>query len=38
LAGRPLRAVRIGLAFREGQQEFDEKLKSCLPIEGEPGA
>jgi tetraacyldisaccharide 4'-kinase len=31
LAGRPLRAVRIGLAFRSGQLEFDEKLRSCLP-------
>jgi len=26
LAGRPLRAVRIGLAFRDGQSEFDEVL------------
>lgn len=26
LAGRPLRAVRIGLAFRTGQREFDESL------------
>lgn len=31
LGGRPLRAVRIGLAFRDGQREFDEKLKSCIP-------
>jgi tetraacyldisaccharide 4'-kinase len=30
LAGRPLRAVRIGLAFRDGQHEFDEKLMSCI--------
>jgi tetraacyldisaccharide 4'-kinase len=26
LGGRPLRAVRIGLTFREGQREFDETL------------
>jgi tetraacyldisaccharide 4'-kinase len=26
LAGRPLRAVRIGMAFRDGQREFDEVL------------
>jgi tetraacyldisaccharide 4'-kinase len=38
LAGRPLRAVRIGLAFREGQHEIDEKLISCVPSKGEPGA
>jgi tetraacyldisaccharide 4'-kinase len=38
LCGRPLRAVRIGLAFREGQREFDEKLRSCLPSGGEPEA
>jgi tetraacyldisaccharide 4'-kinase len=38
LAGRPLRAVRIGLAFRAGQGEFDEKLKSCMPSEREPVA
>jgi tetraacyldisaccharide 4'-kinase len=30
LAGKPLRAVYVGLAFREGQREFDEKLTSCL--------
>ena len=27
LAGRPLRAVRIGLAFRDGQEEFDAALR-----------
>jgi tetraacyldisaccharide 4'-kinase len=32
LGGRPLRAVRIGLAFRSGQQEFDDLLASCLPV------
>ena len=31
LAGRPLRAVRIGLSFRDGQREFDEALRRCLP-------
>lgn len=36
LLGRPLRAVRIGLAFRSGQQEFDEELQACLPARGEP--
>ena len=37
LEGRPLRAVRIGLAFREGQCEFDELLSRCIAIPGEPG-
>jgi tetraacyldisaccharide 4'-kinase len=31
LAGRPLRAVRIGLAFREGQEEFDRALSALAP-------
>ena len=31
LAGRPLRAVRIGLVFRDGQQEFDEVLRRVAP-------
>ena len=35
LGGKPLRAVRIGMTFIEGQREFDETLKSCLPSEGE---
>lgn len=30
LAGRPLRAVRIGLAFRQGQREFDEALRRVV--------
>ncbi len=30
LAGRPLRAVRIGLAIRDGQREFDEALKRVI--------
>jgi tetraacyldisaccharide 4'-kinase len=38
LSGRPLRTVRIGLAFREGQREFDEKLRSCASLLGEPEA
>lgn len=31
LAGRPLRAVRIGLAFREGQEEFEAVLRRVAP-------
>ena len=31
LAGLPLRAVRIGLAFRDGQEEFHDTLRKCLP-------
>ncbi len=31
LGQRPLRAVRIGLAFREGQQAFDELLGRLAP-------
>jgi tetraacyldisaccharide 4'-kinase len=31
LAGRPLRAVRIGLAFRDGQPEFDDTLRRVTP-------
>jgi tetraacyldisaccharide 4'-kinase len=38
LAGRPLRAVRIGLMFHSGQLEFDEKLRSCLPSVDDAGA
>jgi tetraacyldisaccharide 4'-kinase len=37
LAGKPLRVVRIGLTFREGQREFDGKLASCIR-EGEADA
>jgi len=32
LAGRPLRAVAIGLAFRDGQEAFDEALRQVLTI------
>jgi tetraacyldisaccharide 4'-kinase len=38
LAGSPLRVVRIGLKFREGQREFDNMLTGCLPSEGKPNA
>jgi tetraacyldisaccharide 4'-kinase len=31
LGGRPLRAVRIGLQFRDGQPEFDTLLERCIP-------
>ncbi|MBA4190450.1 MAG: tetraacyldisaccharide 4'-kinase [Planctomycetaceae bacterium] len=31
LAGRPLRAVRIGLTFRSGQDEFDAELRRIAP-------
>lgn len=31
LAGRPLRAVRIGLTFRSGQAEFDAELRRIAP-------
>jgi tetraacyldisaccharide 4'-kinase len=31
LAGRPLRAVKIGLAFRDGQSEFDTALERPVP-------
>lgn len=31
LAGRPLTAVRIGLAFREGQTEFERALRAVAP-------
>jgi tetraacyldisaccharide 4'-kinase len=31
LAGRPLRAVRIGLAFRDGQEAFDAALRRWAP-------
>jgi tetraacyldisaccharide 4'-kinase len=33
LAGRPLRAVRIGLAFRDGQDAFDAELRRVTPAE-----
>jgi tetraacyldisaccharide 4'-kinase len=32
LAGRPLRAVRIGLVFRDGQTEFDAVLRRTAPV------
>lgn len=35
LAGRPLRAVRIGLAFRDGRDEFDGALRRVVPRETE---
>ena len=31
IGNRPLRAVRIGLAFQEGQSEFDETLRRVAP-------
>jgi tetraacyldisaccharide 4'-kinase len=31
LAGRPLRALRIGLAFRDGQEAFDAALRRLAP-------
>ena len=31
LAGRPLRAVRIGLTFRDGRDEFDAALRRIAP-------
>lgn len=31
LAGRPLRAVRIGLVFRDGQEAFDAALRRLAP-------
>jgi tetraacyldisaccharide 4'-kinase len=34
LAGRPLRTVRIGLAFRDGREAFDEMLRSVIPVNG----
>jgi tetraacyldisaccharide 4'-kinase len=37
LGGRTLRAVGIGLAFRTGQYEFDEKLIQCLDAAKECG-
>jgi tetraacyldisaccharide 4'-kinase len=33
LAGRALRAVRIGVTFRKGQREFDEALRRVVPHE-----
>jgi tetraacyldisaccharide 4'-kinase len=33
LAGRPLRAVRIGLAFRDGQELFDAALRRVIPTD-----
>jgi tetraacyldisaccharide 4'-kinase len=35
LAGRPLRAVRIGLTFRDGQELFDAALRRIAPAEKE---
>ncbi|HJZ57729.1 MAG TPA: tetraacyldisaccharide 4'-kinase [Gemmataceae bacterium] len=35
LAGRPLRAVRIGLAFRDGQAAFDEVLRRVVPTDAD---
>lgn len=31
LAGRPLRAVRVGLAFRDGRDEFEAALRRIAP-------
>ena len=31
LAGRPLRAVRVGLVFRDGRETFDDALRRVLP-------
>jgi tetraacyldisaccharide 4'-kinase len=31
LGGRPLRAVRIGLAFRDGQEAFDAAVRRVVP-------
>ena len=36
LAGRPLRAVRIGLAFRDGQEAFDAELRQIAPTTDTP--
>lgn len=36
LGGRPLRAVRIGLSFRDGQEAFDQALRTAI-IEVQPG-
>jgi tetraacyldisaccharide 4'-kinase len=33
LAGRPLWAVRIGLAFRDGQEAFDAALRRVVPTD-----
>ena len=35
LAGRPLRAVRVGLAFRDGQEAFDAALRRAAPQSSE---
>jgi tetraacyldisaccharide 4'-kinase len=32
LSGRPLRALRIGLAFREGKEEFEGVLRRIAPL------
>lgn len=32
LAGRPLRALRIGLVFRDGQEAFDAALRRLAPV------
>ncbi len=34
LGGRPLRAVRVGLAFRDGQDGFDAALRRVAPAAG----
>jgi tetraacyldisaccharide 4'-kinase len=31
LAGRPLRAVRVGIAFRDGKDAFDAALARAAP-------
>jgi tetraacyldisaccharide 4'-kinase len=31
LGGRPLRALRVGLAFRDGQDDFDAALRRIAP-------
>lgn len=36
LAGRPLRAVRIGLGFRDGKDEFDAALRRIAPATDDP--
>lgn len=38
LAGRPVRAVRIGLAFRDGQEAFDATLRRLTPTADPPAS
>jgi tetraacyldisaccharide 4'-kinase len=38
LAGRPLWAVRIGLAFRDDQDAFDEALRRVAPVASDDAA